>query len=454
MTGGDYKGLEYRGLSNELLVGILKFASIGVYDEFQELVDTSKWLLDVALCSRRMHNLTEPILYTQFKESGNRLPKFLARILTRPDLARCVRIYHGIAISMGSMNIEEFLNVSDLAEDDWERVRNAVHLAGSHADWYHVLARGSWDAMTALMFHLLPNVQELEFSSWSYTNNEYPFICAALDRPLLWKLWSVCIKFWDTENGMKLDQLVPFLKIPSVSAFKGYMISDGAWEGEPMLSNIKNLSLNYSNLDTVSLKKFLMCFPRLEKLFYRNGGAYVGYSEFDAPAAMEALKHLKPCLKELHILQDDTDNMWECQIFGIGSFSDFRKLKFLDISTSILLDGEGLRLIDCLPASLEYLSLREVEARHVEQIFELVSQKSLTLDLQWEGIVYPDKPSSLGPILHPGFTTAEAEKLQSLAEILIKRLPPNPRYAQYRIGRAVQPWEVSYSQEKWPYGRP
>jgi hypothetical protein len=429
MTGGDYKGREYRGLSDELLVEILKFASIGVYDESQELVDTSKWLLDVSLCSRRMNSLTEPILYTQLKESGDRLPKFLARILVRPDLARCVRIYHGTA--MGSEIREEFLDVSDLVEDDWERIRTAVHRAGSHADWYHALECGNWDAMTALMFHLLPNVQELKFSRWSYTKDVYPFIYAALERPLLGKLWSVYIKYWDTENGLNLDQLVPFLKIPSVSTFKGYMISDGAWGGEPVLSNIKDLSLNYSNLDTVSLKNFLRCFPQLEKLFYRNGGAYVGYSEFEAPGAMEALEHLKPCLEELHILQDENGDMWDGKAFGNGSFSDFRKLSRLDISTSILLDGEGLRLIDCIPPSLEYLSLREVEARHVEQILELVSQRSLILDLQWEGVVYPDKPSPPGPILHPGFTTEEAGKLQSLAEILIRRLPPKLRYVQY-----------------------
>jgi hypothetical protein len=64
---------------NELLVEILKFVSIGDYDESRQLVDTSKRLLDVALYSRHMHNLTEPILYTQFKESGDRLPKFFGQ---------------------------------------------------------------------------------------------------------------------------------------------------------------------------------------------------------------------------------------------------------------------------------------------------------------------------------------------------------------------------------------
>jgi hypothetical protein len=167
-------------------------------------------------------------------------------------------------------------------------------------------------------------------------------------------------------------------------------------------------------------------------LFYRNGGAYVGYLEFEAPGEMEALEHVNPCLQELHILQDDNDLMWESEIFGFGSFSDFRKLSLLDIPTSMLLDRERLRLIDCLPPSLEYLSLEEVEARHVEQKFELVRQRSLKLDLQWEGIVHPDKPSPLGPVSHPGFTVEEAGKLQSLAEILIKRLPPKPRYVQYR----------------------
>lgn len=432
MAGGDYEGREYRGLSDELLVEIFQFASIEVYDGGQQLVDTSKWLVGVMLCSRRMHRLAEPILYTQFNDSGNRLPKFLARILIRTDLAHRVRIYHGSAISTGAGGKELLLDVSDLVEDDWERIRTAVHRAGNHADWYAGLQRGNWDAMTALMFHLLPKIQKLEFSSWSYTNRKYSFICAALERPLLGNLKNVCIKYWDTESGLRLDQLVPFLNIPSVSAFKAYMISDEVWEGELVFSNIKDLSLNYSNLDTVSLKNFLGRFPQLEKLFYRNGGAYVGYADFNANGAMEALKHLKPCLQELHILQDDNDYMWDGQTFGIGSFSDFRKLRILDISTSILLDGEGLRLIDCLPPPLEYLSLREVKARHVEQIFELVSQRSLKLDLQWEGVVYPDKPSPPGPILHPGFTTEEAEKLLSLADISISRLPPKPRYVQYR----------------------
>jgi hypothetical protein len=76
-------------LPNEFLIEIIELASI---------TTTSNWLLNLCTCSHRLHDITEPILYTRIEEGGifgKSLPKLLCRIVERPDLGRRVRIWAG-----------------------------------------------------------------------------------------------------------------------------------------------------------------------------------------------------------------------------------------------------------------------------------------------------------------------------------------------------------------------
>jgi len=79
---------------------------------------------------------------------------------------------------------------------------------------------------------------------------------------------------------------------------------------------------------------------------------------------MEALQHLKPTLKELHIIVEDMMGYFGSRddTYPIGSFSDFDHLKTLSVPAPVLLDDRTkvprkVVSIDCLPSSLESLTL-------------------------------------------------------------------------------------------------
>lgn len=120
---------------------------------------------------------------------------------------------------------------------------------------------------------------------------------------------------------------------------------------------------------------------------------------------MMALAHLKPYLKDLIILVEGKRFSWaELENCPIGSFADFEKLVSMDVASYILIgsDPEGdyniddddadasvnaqgfpkyQRLVDSLPPTLKYLSLRDIQPYQVEHILELASQKEAKTSL-------------------------------------------------------------------------
>lgn len=57
------------------------------------------------------------------------------------------------------------------------------------------------------------------------------------------------------------------------------MVAQESFTESPLRFQITDLGLKYSNLDGDVLVHFLRCFPPLEKFYYNNGGAIVGYSD-------------------------------------------------------------------------------------------------------------------------------------------------------------------------------
>jgi hypothetical protein len=106
------------------------------------------------------------------------------------------------------------------------------------------------------------------------------------------------------------------------------------------------------------------------------------------------MAHLKDCLRDLEILDDDPDIIeGDIQPWSIGSLDRFKKLKRLCCSTYIFQgpfvlpnenDGpemhsvdevENQRLLICLPRSLEMLELRDCGKDTLDQVKELVERK-------------------------------------------------------------------------------
>jgi hypothetical protein len=216
-----------------------------------------------------------------------------------------------------------------------------------------------------------------------------------------------------------------------------------------------------NHVDMVYRFKAFKC---LERLYYRSGPTSIGYAPFEPPRMMQAIEHLKPCLKDLTILIDQRaiDYSAEFEGYPIGSLAGFEKLTSIDVSSHILIgngpiydddDGDASaneenfpshqRLDDSLPPTLTYLSLRDIEGHHVEHIFDLIAQKRTKtphlakLNLHREGVTYPDKPSPTTPIIHKGFTDEQVDEIIAGCdgagiEIVMEYPPPQPKFVSFR----------------------
>lgn len=465
--------------SNEILISIIQYVNSGSHDSDGDYVMPrgSRNLLALALCSRHIYELAEPVLYSAFRQSGNQaLPSFLCRILERSDLARRVKLFYGASIP-------DYLDMSGLKDQDWSRIRKACREAFSPnlgiefvEIWTSAIGYGSPDATTALVLCLTPNLEELQFRDYAIG---YEFIHLFVDRAAefqirselssfsLPNLKSVSLDFWDTEYGMPFSDLEPFLKLKSVTKFE----ADGVCEDTVSADeDVKDKGLIFSTTDLTLTRCVLAhgdmvaifrCFPNLERLYYEHGGPTVGGPDFQPPYMLAAIEHLKPCLKDLTILFEYMFAGYEYEEYPIGSLAQFEKLTSIDVTASILLGDHGVdnedgsydgeddkgfprrqRLVDAVPPTLQRLSLRDISRADINEIFRLVAQKpksapSLqTLDLRWEGIHYPDKPSPTFPTSHPSFTEQQAARLLSECEkagveLLIRYLPPKPKYCTW-----------------------
>jgi hypothetical protein len=456
-------------LSNEILINII------------EHVVHAKYLLSLALCSRRLCELTEPILYAEFQQTTDRsLPSFLRRLLARPNLASRTRSFTGTALHYD----DDDLDISTFVEEDWTRVRAAARAASineAQAGWWIEDAEhGYWDALAALFLSVTPNLEEIKICNWGFNSEEgeTSFFDAVLGRAAdlqnkampspyaMSNLKDVSLIYWDTEMGMQFDSLVPFLKLKSVTTFEAFSVCEDSEDefeiAEPssLVFSATDLTLSHSVMSHIQMAYRFKQFRHLERLYYEHGGALVGYSSFEPPRVMAAIAHLKPCLKDLTLISDDADFMDdEFETYPIGSLAAFEKLTSIDVNSYILIGGEPedddedvinsegfsnrQRLVDSVPPTLKYLSLRDCQEHHAEQIFDLVTQKASKtplleqLNLHWQAIKYPNEPSPSTPTKHPGFSEEEAAGLiiaceAAGIEIVMDYLPPKPKYISWQ----------------------
>ncbi len=158
-------------------------------------------------------------------------------------------------------------------------------------------------------------------------------------------LRKVAIEYYDTENGMSTDVLVPFLRLKSLVTCYANRLSEG---GDP--NNLmdydregpfvaKELILNNAKLDMVDI--FLEHFPYLERLFYRSGDdSLTMEGDFEPSRFMPALQLLRSCLRDLTLLDEQAPEIREYQFCPIGSFADFDKLTSLDLP-AVMMVGQG-----------------------------------------------------------------------------------------------------------------
>lgn len=95
-------------------------------------VDDPSTLYDLALCSRRIHEIVEPVLYSVFRDvEGHDLALFLRTILAKPHLRKHVRTfdscdgrYYFFRVTGAQMHDTEPLFSMDIfGQEDWSRLR-------------------------------------------------------------------------------------------------------------------------------------------------------------------------------------------------------------------------------------------------------------------------------------------------------------------------------------------
>jgi len=278
-----------------------------------------------------------------------------------------------------------------------------------------------------------------------------------LESPLaLAKLKKVVQEYWDTEGGMSVQLLLPFLEIPSVETFWAKMVADDSlWSSSSTRSfpNIKELSLLFASIPVRLLTPFLRSFPHLERLYY-NHGAFE-YADFDPSRLMAALSHVKPHLQDLTIINNNKVSCALSTYFPIGSLSSFENLRRLDLDCDTLIGRDRSEkmmarfqsrqdIVTTIPASLVELRIRDHNQQNdrlYQQVSQLLQQRQSfpalrQLDLEWKRINYPDKPSPREPFIYPGFTEEQCLEVLSLCEetgveMMMKAMPPKMKYISY-----------------------
>jgi hypothetical protein len=423
--------------------------------QITEQMEDTKFLARLCLCSRRFSKVARPALYSSFKQTASTaLPFFLRTILSKENghLALLVKKY------VGSTRNSSKLNMSVLTDENRARIEEIL---GTVCDnqrpgsiwmiWLY--GRQNWDAVTALTLSLLPNLESIDMVAYG-SENCYPFIQNVLSRAArlqneksrslfsMQRLDSVSLRHHDMKSGLGMHYIMPFLDLKSVKNFKGHMVSDANYQWDPNSTfETSDVSITYSNIDAISLQRFLRHFTSLRRFEYEHAGAIVGDSDLVPAAIGRGLSHLTESLEELDItnwdinwiLSDDDDSFEP-----ISSLAEFEKLRMIEATAYVLLGKEevpnadetfGLpwygdeavqNFVETLPVSLEHLIIKDCSVA----IFDCLAK---WLD---EGI--PPKLKTVKVIFNPDYeieapkregclTGAELEKMALERGVVLTR---------------------------------
>ena len=283
--------------------------------------------------------------------------------------------------------------LSESRRDQW---RNAL------------LQRSNQGHHLAVLLTLLPNLQSIALTDMSFAEDgeaisEMVWAVAAANRdPMspchgkaLSKLRKISVDHADTENGEEFAFYAPFIALPSVRAIHGRMI-DGdfaqrelhperfgqALEESLRPEQIEEIDIEYSAIDLNSWQWILSSIVNLRKFIYHHGGTNVGCADYDCGGIVALLrKHASHSLVKLDLTADpdmsgdtidgNTGDFTEDIL--AGNLNDFKKLRVLRLDDTAFQkpkQGEIVRLLDMLPASIRVVRLlREIQKGDPADLF-------------------------------------------------------------------------------------
>ena len=424
--------------------------------QITEQMGDTKLLATLCLCSRRFSKVARPALYSSFRQtSRTALPFFLRTILTKENgyLALFVRSY------VGSTRNSSKLDMSVLTDENRARIveilRTTCDSQCPESIWRTWLyGRQNWDAVTAFTLSVLPNLAAIDMLGYG-SESCYPFIQNVLSRAArlqeeesrslysMQRLTTVSLQHHDMRSGLGMHYIMPFLDLKSVKNFKGHMVSEADYQYSPSWTfDTLNVSIRYSNVDAISLQRFLQTFTSLRKFEYEHAGAIVGKADLNPAAIGRGLSHLKGSLEELEVTNWDinwitSDNNESFE--PISSLADFERLRTIEVTAYVLLGKEVLpnvddnrygwprysdetvqNLIESLPVSLEHLVLKDCSAA----IFDCLARwldEGIPPKLKTVKLIFDPHHETEAPKAKWSLTGAELEKMASDRGVVLTR---------------------------------
>jgi hypothetical protein len=145
-------------LSDELLLEITRWVATDDYIPGYEFVarQRTKFLRPLALCSRRLHRIANPILYQTLAQTGGQaLPAFLRLLESRPERGAYVK-----AFVVSDHSEEERMDMKDFSRLNLDTLGVGLKLVDyfllKKPRWVSDLEDGNWQAAVALLLLLLP----------------------------------------------------------------------------------------------------------------------------------------------------------------------------------------------------------------------------------------------------------------------------------------------------------
>jgi len=307
----------------------------------------------LSLCSKRLHILTEPILYAFVSLRHQKsYPWFIRTISCRPHLANFVKKFHTSAY-----NVDWNFDLDFIADKSWVR-RNLPSVYGESAcnHWfreifafrsrYRMLIAAAWDAIIAFLFCLFSGLQSIDMKPCGLLVAKYSHIHMVLEQAsrdkaimdsmsqgLLSNLRSVSIEGSQEARSLSTNFVLPFLEIKSVSRFRVTNVRDWGVRPEFTLPSLEtaDVALLDSYLSSRSIQEIVPLFNSLRRFQYHYGvnGRQYHHLRPTFSFIKESLLNSRRTLEQLMI----SDGRREVQQAltrrtGIGSLRDFTRLRY------------------------------------------------------------------------------------------------------------------------------
>lgn len=222
--------------------------------------------------------------------------------------------------------------------------------------WQNSMLRHESAPWMTLLLTILPNLETLYLMDyWDYLGEYFPGIMDVIAKDSISfqksnsagphtfsRLHTVHIHRIDTEQGIPLQRLAPFLALPALKKASGFQLeadhggyADYAWPYSDHVSAVEEIKLKDCAISADHVGKFLHSMPHL-RLFkhshtcFGNGAAYVWNGGGFLQAVCDTVgSHLETLSL--------TTNYDIRSLTAVGSLRNFSRLKWLKLSAVLLL---------------------------------------------------------------------------------------------------------------------